>query len=97
MYCKGQAACVLNELELSDPTYCVKPHDLEDPYGEGKVHGEDDDEQQDKQVEAALPPTVDPDLIDRVRDRGRDTAVLGGGDILLPHHLLGKTQGHEKR
>jgi len=67
--------------------YRVEPHHPDDPDGEGKVHHQDDDEQQDKQVEAALPPAVDADLVDVVGHRPGRAAALGGGDILLPHHL----------
>lgn len=68
--------------------YRVEPHHPEDPDGEGKVDQQDDDEQQDKQVEAALSPAIDADLVDVVRHRHGRAAALGGGDILLPHHLL---------
>lgn len=68
--------------------YRVEPHHPEDPDGEGEVDHQDDDEQQDKQVEAALPPAIDADLVDVVGHRPGRAAALGGGDILLPHHLL---------
>lgn len=68
--------------------YRVEPHHPQDPDGEGEVDDEDDDEQQDEQVEAALPPAIDADLVDVVGHRpGRAAAALGGGDVLLPHHL----------
>ncbi len=69
-------------------TYCVEPHHPEDPDGEGEVDHQDDDEQQDEQVQAALPPAIDADLVDMVGHRHGRAAALGGGDILLPHHLL---------
>lgn len=68
--------------------YRVEPHHPEDPDGEGEVDHQDDDEQQDKQVEAALPPAIDADLVDVFGHRPGRAAALGGGDILLPHHLL---------
>lgn len=68
--------------------YRVEPHHPEDPDGESEVDHQDDDEQQDKQVEAALPPAIDADLVDMVGHRPGRAAALGGGDILLPHHLL---------
>lgn len=74
--------------------YRVEPHHPQDPDGEGEIDHQDDDEQQDKQVEAALPPAIDADLVDVVGHRPRHAAALGGGDILLPHHLLA---GHNTR
>ncbi|KAA8593891.1 hypothetical protein FQN60_004725, partial [Etheostoma spectabile] len=62
--------------------------------GEGEVDHQDDDEQQDKQVEAALPPAIDANLVDVVGHRPGRAAALGGGDVLLPHHLLA---GHVTR
>lgn len=71
--------------------YRVEPHHPDDPDGEGEVDHQDDDEQEDKQVEAALPPAVDADLVDVIGHRPGRAAALGGGDILLPHHLLAAT------
>ena len=68
--------------------YRVEPHHPEDPNGQSKIDHKDDEEQQDKQVEAALPPTIDADLVDVVGQRPGRAAALGRGDILLPHHLL---------
>lgn len=61
----------------------VEPHHPEDPDGEGEVDHQDDDEQQHKQVKAALPPAVDSDLVNVVGQRLGRAAALGGGDILL--------------
>lgn len=72
--------------------YRVEPHHPEDPDGEGKVDHQDGDEQQDKQVETALPPAIDADLVDVFGHRPRHAAALGSGDIFLPHHLL---TGHD--
>lgn len=66
----------------------VEPHHPEDPYGEGKVDHQDDDEEQHKQVEAAFPPAVDADLVDVVGHGPGGADALGGADILLPNHLL---------
>ena len=44
-------------------TYDGEAHDLEDPDGEGQVDQDQDHQQQDQQVEAALPPAVDPHLV----------------------------------
>lgn len=66
----------------------IEPHHPEDPYGEGKVDHQDDDEEQHEQVEATLPPAVDADLVDEVGRRPGRAAALGGCDILLPNHLL---------
>lgn len=68
--------------------YRVEPHHPEDPDGEGEVDDQNDDEQEDKQVEAALPPAIDANLVDVVGHWPGHAAALGGGDVLLPHHLL---------
>lgn len=68
--------------------YRIEPHHPEDPDGEGEIDHQDDNEQQDKQVEAALPPAIDANLVDVVGHRPGRAAALGGGNILLPHHLL---------
>lgn len=68
--------------------YRVEPHHPEDPDGQGEVDHQNDNEEQDKQVEAALPPPVDAYLVDVVRPRPGRAAARGCGDILLPHHLL---------
>lgn len=67
--------------------YRVEPHHPEDPDGEGKVDHQDDNEQQHKQVETALPPAIDANLVEFVGHRPGRAAALGGGDILFPHHL----------
>lgn len=73
----------------------VEPHHPEDPDGEGEVNHQDDDEQQHKQIQKPFPPAVDADLVDVVGQRPGRAAALGGGDILLPDHLLAEhsTQG----
>lgn len=74
--------------------YRVEPHDPEDPDGQRQVDDEDDDEQQDKQVEAALPPAIDANGVDVLGHRPGHAAALGGGDVLLLHHLLPGTRTH---
>lgn len=68
--------------------YRVEPHHPKDPDGEGEVDHQDDDEQQHKQVEASFPPAIDADLVDMVGHGPGRAAALGGGDVLLSHHLL---------
>lgn len=75
-------------------THRVEPHDPEDPDGQGQVDDEDDDEQQNKEVEAALPPAIDANGVGVLGHRPGHTAALGGGDVLLLHHLL---PGHKNR
>lgn len=79
---------------LVSRTYRVEPHHPEDPDGQGEVDDQDDEQQQDEQVEAALPPAINANLVDMVGHRPGHAAALGGGDVLLPHHLL---PGHKDR
>lgn len=73
---------------LVSHTYCVEPHHPEDPDGQGEVDDQNYEQQQDEQVEAALPPAINANLVDMVGHRPGHAAALGGGDVLLPHHLL---------
>lgn len=77
-------------------TYRVEPHDPDDPDGQGQVDDEDDDEQQNKQVEAALPPAIDANGVGVLGHRPGHVAALGGGDVLLLHHLLPGHKRHQK-
>lgn len=49
-------------------SYCIEPHNTQDPDRKGKVHHQDDQEKQNKQIEAAFPPAVDANHVDVLRD-----------------------------
>jgi len=68
-------------------SYCIEPHNSQDPDRKGKVHHQDDQEKQNKQIEAAFPPAVDADHVDVLWDWSQGPRVICGGDVLLTHHL----------
>ena len=66
-------------------TYRGQVHDLDDPNGQGQVHDHGDEEEQQQEIEAALPPAVQAHRVDDViGDRGSlEVQALGPGDVLL--------------
>lgn len=48
---------------VKDCTYYSEVHNFEDPDGESKVDHYEDHEEQDEEVKATFPPTIDPHFI----------------------------------
>lgn len=75
-----------------DNTYWKKPHHFKNPNCKSQIHHEDDEQEQDEQVQAALPPAIDADFVDILALRPLDLGAFRGGHVLLLHHLLGRGQ-----
>ena len=68
-------------------TYHGEVHDLEDPDGQGQIDDHGDEEQEDKEVEAALPPAVDAHRVGLRTARPLQWVGLRCQDVLLLGHL----------
>lgn len=79
-------------------TYHGEVHDLEDPDGEGQIDDHGDEEEEDEEVEAALPPAVDAHRV-RLRTAWPLQGIgLRCQDVLLLGHLRGgETRQAERR
>ena len=75
--------------------YHCEVHDLEDPYSQGQVDDHGDQQKQDEEVEAALPPAVYPHGIGLGTGRPLQVVGLGCQHVLLLGHLQDRTQGAE--
>lgn len=72
---------------LNNAFYRIKPHHSQDPDCEAKIHHQNDDEKQDKQIKATFPPAIYANGIDGVSHWCWRTRLICGADVLFTNHL----------